>query len=305
MEGVGFTVIITTYNRENLVGRAIESVLQQGWPKLEIIVIDDCSTDKTADIIPARYPQVKYLRQEFNQGPGPARNRGLREATQPWALILDDDDTLLPGSLQAITGHMKSFPDLDKYPVLNFAHSNGKLAKPFLIATIVDYFSGSIKGDFVPVIMVKQFLKKGLTYPDLRIGGEHLLWWDVAKRYGIPNWADPVALVHCDAPNRLTSFHGQLKRPREYAKLQDLTLERFGESMDLYSPELAAKKRLGAATYWLLAGERRICRERLREEGKKARIAPFFLALWLLSWLPLQLTQMFFLKYKEGIAENL
>jgi glycosyltransferase involved in cell wall biosynthesis len=133
LKKLGFTVIIATHNRADFVGRAIESVLQQGWPMLEIIVVDDCSSDKTSEVIPAMYPQVKYLRLGFNQGPGPARNRGLIEATQTWALILDDDDTLVPGALQAIAERIESFQELDKYPVLNFARDNGKISKPFLV----------------------------------------------------------------------------------------------------------------------------------------------------------------------------
>jgi GalNAc5-diNAcBac-PP-undecaprenol beta-1,3-glucosyltransferase len=298
MKELGFTVIIATYNRADLVGRAIESVLQQDWSKLEIIVVDDCSTDNTADIIPIMYPQVKYLRQEFNQGPGPARNRGLREALQPWALIIDDDDALMPGSLQAIADRMKSFPEFDVYPVLNFAHDNGKLSKPFLVVRVTDYFRGDIEGDFVPVIQVQLFLKEGFAYPSLHIGGEHLLWWDIAENYGIPSWAEPVAHVHVDAPSRLTSFQGQLHRAREYAKLQDLTLKRFNGLMNRYSPETATSKWLGAATYWLLAGERRICRERLRK-ANKGKFTPYLGVVWLLSWLPLQVTRILFLRYRE------
>lgn len=298
MEEIGFTVIITTYNRANLVRRAIDSVLQQEWPTLEIIVVDDCSSDNTANIIPTLYPKVKYLRQEFNQGPGPARNRGLREATQPWALILDDDDALMPGSLQTIVESMKDLPQLDKYPTLNFAHGNGKLVAPFLIVRAVDYLKGNIKGDFVPVIQVGLFIKEGLSYPNLRIGGEHLLWWDIAEKYGIPSWSKPVANVYNDAPFRLTSSKEQLRRAREYAELQDITIKQFNEIMDQFSPEIAAKKWLGSATYWLLAGERRICRERLRK-ARKYKVFPYLVLLWALSCLPLWIARQLFLKYKE------
>lgn len=300
MKKLGFTVIITTHNRVNLLRRAIESVLRQDWPFLEIIVVDDCSTDETSDIIPELYPDIKYLCQEFNQGPGPARNRGLNEAQQPWALILDDDDTLMPDSLMVIADFMEGFQNSNKYPVLNFSCNNGYLAKPFILVNAVDYFNGAITGDFVPVINVHLFLKECFAYPSLRIGGEHLLWWDIAEKYGIPSWEKQVCNVHDDAPARLTSYHGQMQRAQEYAVLQDLTLERFGELMNRYSPETAMKKLLGAATYWLLAGERRICRERLKKANKSSSIH-YLWAIWFLSWLPLYFTEMLFLRYKGRI----
>lgn len=298
MKKPGFTVIIATHNRVNLLRRGIDSVLRQNWPLLEIIVIDDCSTDETSAIIPKLYPSIKYLYQECNQGPGPARNRGLKEAQQPWALILDDDDTLMPDSLMAIANFIESFHNSNEYPVLNFACNNGYLTKPFMLVKPVDYFHGTITGDFVPVINVHLFLKKGFAYPGLRIGGEHLLWWEIAEKYGIPSWGKQVCNVHDDAPSRLTSYHGQMQRAQEYAIMQDLTLERFGKLLNRYSPETAMKKWLGAATYWLLAGERRICRERLKKANNRGSI-PYLWSLWLLSWLPLYFTRILFLKYKE------
>lgn len=300
MKKLGFTVIIATHNRMNLLRRAIESVLRQDWPLLEIIVVDDCSTDKTSDIITELYPNIKYLCQESNQGPGPARNRGLNEAQQPWALILDDDDTLMPGSLKAIADFMAGFQNSNMYPVLNFSCNNGYLAKPFVLVKAVDYFHGTITGDFVPVINVHLFMKEGFAYPGLRIGGEHLLWWDIAEKYGIPSWRKQICNVHDDAPSRLTSYHGQMQRAHEYAVLQDLTLEQFGELMNRYSPETAMKKWLGAATYWLLAGERRICRERLKKANNSGSIH-YLWVIWFLSWLPLYFTEMLFLRYKGRI----
>jgi GT2 family glycosyltransferase len=84
-----FSVIIPTYNRAAFVVRAIESVRAQTFTDYEIIVVDDGSTDDTADCVAAT--GVRYIPQT-NQGPGVARNRGITEARGTYCTFLDSDD---------------------------------------------------------------------------------------------------------------------------------------------------------------------------------------------------------------------
>jgi glycosyltransferase involved in cell wall biosynthesis len=89
------SAIITAYNSEMFVAEAIASVLEQTCPVDDIVVVDDGSTDRTRDIVSA-YAQggVRYLYQE-NQGPGAARNYGLRETSGELVTFLDADDIWL------------------------------------------------------------------------------------------------------------------------------------------------------------------------------------------------------------------
>jgi glycosyltransferase involved in cell wall biosynthesis len=95
------TVIVPTFDRRELVCEAIESVLAQTHARFELIVVDDRSTDGTADVV-ARYgdadPRVACVRQA-HAGPGAARNHGLARARGDWTVFLDSDDLLLPGCL--------------------------------------------------------------------------------------------------------------------------------------------------------------------------------------------------------------
>src|SRR5260370_42131836 len=97
-----FSVIIPSRNRASLVQRAIRSALNQERPALEVIVVDDGSEDETGSVVQELFPTVRYLRQEVNLGVGAARNRGLAEARGGWARLLEDDDTLLPETIQVI-----------------------------------------------------------------------------------------------------------------------------------------------------------------------------------------------------------
>lgn len=94
------SAVIPTYNRQAHVLRAIDSVLSQTVPVDEIIVVDDGSTDRTAEVIRGRYgSQVMVLRQE-NAGVSAARNRGIHEARGEWIAFLDSDDVWLPTKLK-------------------------------------------------------------------------------------------------------------------------------------------------------------------------------------------------------------
>jgi len=94
------SVIITAYNVERYIRRAIESALRQQNVTLEIIVVDDASTDGTWNHISAHSdPRIKPLRLKANTGPAAARNAGLAVATGNWIAILDGDDAFEPGRL--------------------------------------------------------------------------------------------------------------------------------------------------------------------------------------------------------------
>lgn len=96
------SVIIPTHNRAHLLPRALDSVLSQGFADLEVLVVDDGSTDGTAELM-KRYddPRVRYLVQPQNQGVSAARNRGMREARGRFLALLDSDDEWMPDKLAA------------------------------------------------------------------------------------------------------------------------------------------------------------------------------------------------------------
>ena len=85
-----FSVVIPTYQRERIIGRAIESAIAQTLPADEIIVVDDGSTDSTPSVL-RTFASVRSLRQP-QSGSAAARNRGVQEARSNWIAFLDSDD---------------------------------------------------------------------------------------------------------------------------------------------------------------------------------------------------------------------
>src|SRR5215213_4245219 len=92
------SVVIPCYNQAHFLGEAVESVLAQSYPRFEVVVVDDGSTDDTAEVA-ARYPKVRCVRQQ-NQGLAAARNTGLRHSEGEYVVFLDADDRLLPEALK-------------------------------------------------------------------------------------------------------------------------------------------------------------------------------------------------------------
>jgi len=104
------SVVIPTYNRFEVLQRALNSVYSQTYKAKEIIVIDDGSSDKTSQI-QNLFPEVKYYYQE-NSGVSSARNLGIKKATCEWLAFLDSDDEFHVDKLKHHVGFHKNYPKI-------------------------------------------------------------------------------------------------------------------------------------------------------------------------------------------------
>ena len=111
------SVIIPTYNRKNTLPRAVESVLNQTYKPIEIIVVDDGSTDGTKEWFSEMYPLVHYIYQ-VNSGVSSARNTGINSARGDWIALLDSDDEWLPDKLELQVKLLQNNAEL------RFCHTN-------------------------------------------------------------------------------------------------------------------------------------------------------------------------------------
>ncbi len=107
-----FSVVIPAYNAAATLARAIESVRAQTWPAHEVIVVDDGSSDATAEVA-ARFGDEVRLTRQPNQGVAAARNRGAREASGDWLAFLDADDWYAPDRLRLHAEWIAEDPTLD------------------------------------------------------------------------------------------------------------------------------------------------------------------------------------------------
>src|ERR1700719_4504741 len=107
------TALVDTYNHERYIEQALTSVLEQGLSaaELEIVVVDDGSTDKTPSIIQKFAPRVKHLRKK-NGGQASAFNTGFAESRGEIVALLDGDDWWAEGKLAAVAQALEKNPEL-------------------------------------------------------------------------------------------------------------------------------------------------------------------------------------------------
>ncbi|WP_417522205.1 glycosyltransferase family 2 protein [Marinobacter sp.] len=249
-----FSVVIATYNRPQLCVSAIDSILNAARERyrVEIVVVDDASETPFPRL---DNHHIKVLRQDKNAGPGPARMRGIREAEGVFVLILDDDDQLRANAFETVSTRLAELSDCD-WLVAQFATSNACSKFEFQWLKFDDYMSDRVSGDYTPVFHRERFLASDLSYPQTRLGGEHLLWWALSQQVAIPTWNNVIVNVGDDASVRLTDVGSQVVRANEHLALAESTWRQFGTLLKRAYPHQATRVSMGGVTYAVLAGHR-------------------------------------------------
>jgi glycosyltransferase involved in cell wall biosynthesis len=108
-----FSVVIPAYNNAEYLPDAINSVLDQSYENLELIVVDDASPDNAANVIQSfSNPRLKYIKHEVNQGLSAARNTGMLNASGDYIALLDGDDYFHPDNLKLHAEFLEAHPDV-------------------------------------------------------------------------------------------------------------------------------------------------------------------------------------------------
>lgn len=95
------SIIMPSYNTAPYIKETIQSVLDQTYQNWELIIVDDCSTDNTDEVVASiKDERIRYLKNEKNSGAAVSRNRALREAKGRWVAFLDSDDLWMPEKLE-------------------------------------------------------------------------------------------------------------------------------------------------------------------------------------------------------------
>lgn len=129
MEQPLVSVILPTYNRAEYLPRAMESVLSQSYKNLELIVVDDGSTDNTREVVNAyQDTRIRYMRTPSNRGVAAARNAGIRRASGEYIAFQDSDDKWLPGKLEKqVRALTQAEPDVGMvYHIMSRKYENGE-----------------------------------------------------------------------------------------------------------------------------------------------------------------------------------
>jgi glycosyltransferase involved in cell wall biosynthesis len=214
--------VLRTYKRPDIVGRAIESVLNQTYEQFELIVIDDHSPDETPGIVreyEARDDRIRYIRNEKNRGHVTTLNIACRAATGTYVAFLDDDDVWLPNKLEA---QIKRLEELSEgYAMVYGATRHKKLETEETITTsdpglegdiyyeVLKRGSGSVFGPPSGVMIRKSILKElGYFNEELTRGAGQALFRTIAKRYKIA-YTDELCVDYYIHDQRVTTMSSE------------------------------------------------------------------------------------------------
>ena len=192
------SIVMPSYNTEAYISDSINSILAQTHTDWELIIVDDCSTDHTEEIVAGFCdPRIRFIKNETNSGAAISRNRALREAKGKWVAFLDSDDIWLPEKLERQLSLAEETGALFLYTGAACINEHSqKTGREFSVPRVVTYRSLLYSTDIIcsTVVMRKEFfLRHPMERSDLH--EDYICWLSILREgltaYGI---AEPLIL---------------------------------------------------------------------------------------------------------------
>jgi glycosyltransferase involved in cell wall biosynthesis len=236
------TIITPSYNQGRFIGRTIESVLSQNYPRLEYIVIDGGSTDETLLILKKYGSRIQWI-SEKDSGQSSAINKGFRMATGDIVAWLNSDDIYLPGSLQKIGAYFQAHTDVmmvygEGYIIDE--HDEVKSRFPFTEPQF-DLWKLIYFGDYI--LQQTTFYRRGLfdsldmLDEDLHYGMDWDLFIRIGKRFKIDYLPEYLGCIREHGGAKTST--GGLRRLMRRHGLQRYPPAYFNYAWDVLGPHLS------------------------------------------------------------------
>jgi glycosyltransferase involved in cell wall biosynthesis len=214
------SVIIPTFNRAQKVVRAISSVLSQAFTDVEIIVVDDGSTDGTKKEVEQFDDRVTYVAHSSNLGVSAARNTGIKRSGAPLIAFLDSDDHWFPEKLAVQVCFFNDHPKAVACQTGELWIRNGRRVNPMKkhLKPSGNIFEASLKLCLVSpsAVMLKQSLldEVGFFDEDLPVCEDYDLWLRISCRYPVHLISEPLVVKEGGHPDQLSARHKGMDRFR-------------------------------------------------------------------------------------------
>jgi glycosyltransferase involved in cell wall biosynthesis len=200
-----FCIITPTYNRADLIERAIKSILNQSYQNFEMIIVDDGSTDNTEKIISKHLEdkRIRYVKATQNGGVNKARNIGIRTISEDsdWITFLDSDDEFCPDALENMLIAIKRENEINyfRFPVI---YTNGKSACNLELINSVANFERYLSiidncGEWV-VTLKRDVIESGFLYEERVNGSESIAYMRLSKTENVFFDKSVVRIYHID-----------------------------------------------------------------------------------------------------------
>lgn len=228
--GPAVSVIIPTYNRAHLLGRAIHSVLAQSLADFELIVVDDASEDRTNAVVEGyRDHRIRYLRHTENRGASAARNTGINAAQGEYICLLDSDDEWLETKLEEQMAMFEAVPTRVGVIYAGFSliwSETGEVVSRRLPSARGNVFprllEGNILGSPTPMIRRRAFNEVGGFDEQLPSCQDWDMWIRLSKLYQFDYVPQILASVHVHEGQISTDLRSKIQgRQKLLAKYRD------------------------------------------------------------------------------------
>ena len=230
------SIITPVYNAEDFIHQVIESVIAQSYPHWEMIVVEDCSTDSSREIIRTfseKDERIRMIEMTGNKGVGEARNTGLKEAGGTYIAFIDSDDWWYPDKLEKQLAFMKK----GNYPISYTAYEMmdtegkdiGRVIHAIPEVTLHTYLKSTIIG--LSTAMISREIIGDFAISNMRMRVDTQLWIRLLKRGFKAYGMDEVLAryrVHSNSISR-----NRLKAARQTWKLY-FKVEKLGLFQSLY-----------------------------------------------------------------------
>jgi glycosyltransferase involved in cell wall biosynthesis len=261
-----FSIIIPCWNRAKILPRCLDSCLSQSFARFEIVIVDDGSTDGTADVA-RRQPDARVrLAQRANGGPTAARYTGTQAARGRWFVYVDSDWELLPGALgklfaasQTAGDHVGVLGMLARWDTGETSPDVPFPPDEFGFVEWLKWCEHSEMSDYL--ICHRRKVYDTINWPtDRRLEPQFMM--KVASRWRERVLPDVGAVIHTDEPNRITRESSQhqydkmLRRAPAMKLMYREILDEFGQPLRQHVPALYLLMLRLLAYYSLLTGDR-------------------------------------------------
>jgi len=261
------SIIIPTYNRKLFLIHAIDSVLNQTYQNLELIIIDDGSSDKSIEYIKKKYPSIKIYKQ-FNKGVSSARNKGIKISSNNWIAFLDSDDRWHPRKLEMQINYLVKNP---KYKICHTdeiwirkgirinQHKKHKKYGGFIFDKCLNLCRISPSS----VIIHKDvFNKTGLFNEKLPVCEDYDLWLRITAKFPVLYLDEKLTIKYGGHLNQLSKKYWGMDRFRIMAienlikenslsRVNKVTAKKFlKEKINIYLQGLRKRKREKEIVYY-------------------------------------------------------
>lgn len=236
------SIIIPTYNRANLIGKTIESILTQTYSNWECIVVDDFSTDDTEQLLKqfsSKDSRIKYIKNERKKGAQGARNTGILKVQGKFISFFDSDDTMLPERLDKQVRYLQENTDIDVCTCYShLVNDNDEITGAFVWITkgniLRQLLEGNTYVDYNSAVLRKETLEKsGLLDEECTSYQEWDTYINIAQYAKFGTLHELLINYHQRSSERISNNKERsiLGEAYIYSKYKNLFIEQLGKTI--------------------------------------------------------------------------